>query len=210
VLLRQYRDFISLFARALFINTFMKKKKIYAVVGMAGSGKSEVINYLIEKFGWPKVYFGEITFDEMKKRGLELNYVNERITREDLRKKGGMGCYAKLSLPKIKKALAASDVVLIESLYSWSEYKIIKTKYAKMFKVIAVHASPDIRFKRLAKRKNWRPIKDAKTFKTRDWTEIENIEKGGPIAIADYMIINEGTRKELEKSVDDIIKKEKK
>jgi len=209
VLLRQYRDFISLFARALFINTFMKKKKIYAIVGMAGSVKSEVINYLTGKFGWPKVYFGDITFDEMKKRGLELNYVNERITREDLRKKFGMGCYAKLSLPKIKKALLKSNVVLVESLYSWSEYKILKNKFKDAFKIIAVHASPAIRFKRLAKRKNWRPIKDAKTFKTRDWTEIENIEKGGPVAIADYMIVNEGTKKELEKNMNIILKRER-
>ncbi|MFA6106996.1 MAG: AAA family ATPase [Patescibacteria group bacterium] len=184
-------------------------KKIYAVVGMAGSGKSEVINYLMKKFGWPKVYFGDITFDEMKKRSLELNYANERITREDLRKKFGMACYAKLSLPKIKKALAESRVVLIESLYSWSEYKIIKNKFGDIFKVIAVHASPEIRFKRLQKRKNWRPIKDAKTFKTRDWTEIENIEKGGPVAIADYMIVNEGTRKELEKNINVILKRER-
>ncbi|MFA6393347.1 MAG: AAA family ATPase [Patescibacteria group bacterium] len=188
----------------------MKPKKIYAVVGMAGSGKSEVINYLIKKYCWPKIYFGEITFDEMKKRSLKLNYANERITREDLRKKGGMGCYAKLSLPKIKKALLKSNVVLIESLYSWSEYKILKNKFKDAFKIIAVHASPDIRFKRLAKRKNWRPIKDAKTFKTRDWTEIENIEKGGPIAVADYMIVNEGTRKSLHDCIDKIIKKEKK
>ncbi|MFA6171840.1 MAG: AAA family ATPase, partial [Patescibacteria group bacterium] len=187
----------------------MKKKKIYAIVGMAGSGKSEVINYLQKKYGWPKVYFGEITFDEIKRRGIKWDYKNERIIREALRKKGGMGVYAKMSLPKISKALSKSPVVLIESLYSWSEYKIIKEKYKDMFKVISVHASPDARFRRLAKRKNWRPIKDQKTFKTRDWTEIENIEKGGPIAIADYMIVNEGSKEELNKKIYQIVKKEK-
>lgn len=187
----------------------MPKKKIYALVGMAGSGKSEAINYLQKKYGWPKVYFGEITFEEMKKRKLELNYDNEQATREDLRKKFGMGAYAALSLPKIKNAMKLSKVVLIESLYSWSEYKIIKEKFKDDFKVISIHASPAMRFDRLKKRKGWRPMKDYKTFKQRDWTEIENIEKGGPIAVADYVIINEGTKKELEKALENIVKKEK-
>ena len=33
--------------------------------------------------------------------------------------------------------------------------------------------------------------------KARDYAEIENIEKGGPIAMADIMIINESTQDEL-------------
>ena len=174
----------------------MKNKKIYAVVGMAGSGKSEVIKFLQNKFGWPKVYFGEPTFDRMKEDGMELNYENERITREKIRKELGMGGYAILCLPKIKKLLESSDIVLVESLYSWDEYKILKNEFNDSFEVIASYASPKIRFDRLKKRIE-RPINDFETFKTRDWSEIEGTDKGGPIAIADFTLINQTTIKDL-------------
>ena len=182
-------------------------KKIIAVVGMAGSGKSEAVKYLQKKYGWPKVYFGSATFDRLKKEGLETNYENERIIREKIRQELGPGAYAILASPKINKALKESNVVIVESLYSWDEYKILKKKFKNNFKTIAVFASPEIRFKRLKARKKERPMKDRKEFEKRDFTEIENIAKGGPIARADFMIINESDLKNLEKQVDYIIKK---
>jgi dephospho-CoA kinase len=180
----------------------MTNKKIIAIVGMAGSGKSEVVKKIQEEFGIPKVYFGEITFDEIKKRNLEVNYKNERIVREDLRAQHGMGVYAEFSIPKIEKLLEKNEVVLLESLYSWDEYKIIKKEFGDNFSVLAVYASPKIRFERLKKRIKERPIKDWQEFKTRDWTEIEGTQKGGPIAMADYTIVNEGDLKEYQVKIE--------
>ena len=105
---------------------YQNEKKIIAIVGMCGSGKSEVVKYLQKTKKWPKIYFGEATFERIKKEGLELNYENERKTREKIRKEMGMGAYAKLALPKIEKLLEKNETVILESLYSWAEYKIIK------------------------------------------------------------------------------------
>lgn len=185
----------------------MKNKKIYAIVGMCGSGKSEVIKYLEKKYNWPTIYIGEATFSRIKKEKLEINYNNEKKIREKIRKEMGMGAYAKLILPKLKKLLEKNDTVVIESLYSWSEYKILKQKYPKYFKTIAVFASPQIRFKRLTSRKKERPMKNIKEFIKRDYSEIENIEKGGPIARADHTLINEKNLKNLHKQIDNLIKK---
>lgn len=184
----------------------MKKqcKKIIAVVGMAGSGKTEVVKYLQEKFRLPKVYFPESLFDEIKKRGLELNWDNERKMREGLRKEHGEGVFAKLSLPKIQKSLEQSDVVLVESLYSWDEYQIIKRSYPDYFEAIAVYASPAVRFERLQNRKI-RPIKTFKEFQERDENEIKVTGKGGPIAVADHTIINHGSINNLHRKADRII-----
>ncbi|KKU70706.1 MAG: hypothetical protein UX96_C0039G0001, partial [Candidatus Wolfebacteria bacterium GW2011_GWB1_47_243] len=41
------------------------QRKIIAIIGLSGAGKTEVVEYIIERYGWPKVYFGEVTFDEM-------------------------------------------------------------------------------------------------------------------------------------------------
>jgi len=185
----------------------MKMKKIIAVVGMAGSGKSEVINYLKEKFRWPHVYFGQVIFDEMEKRGLGLSQDNERETREQLREEEGMGICATRSLEKVGESLQRSSNVLIESLYSWEEHKIMKRAYPEYYKVVAVFASPGMRFSRLKSRKQ-RPLKTFEEFEERDRTEIEKTDKGGPIAVADYMIINEGSIDDLHRDVDRILAKE--
>lgn len=184
-----------------------EKQKIFAVVGMAGSGKTETIEYLKKKFHWPRIYFPESLFDEIEKRGLELNWDNERKMREDLRKEHGNGVFAKLSLPKIQKGLKQSDVVLVESLYGWDEYKIVQKVFPDMFEVIAVYASPAVRFSRLQTRKV-RPIKTFKEFQERDENEIEVTKKGGPIAVADFLVTNEGAIEDLYEQLDQIMEKE--
>lgn len=185
----------------------MRNKKILAVVGMCGSGKTEAIKYLKEKLNCPNVYFGDVTFDRMKADGLELNYENEKITREKIRKEMGMGAYATLSLPKIKQVLNNNDYCLIESLYSWSEYKILKENFGDNFLTLAVFASPATRFKRLTDRTNERPMNSIDEFIRRDYSEIENIEKGGPIARADFLVYNEKGLDELKNQLDIIINK---
>ena len=188
----------------------MEGKKIIAIVGMAGSGKTEVTKYLIGKLGCPRIYFGKYTFDRIEKEKLEVSYKNERIIREKIRSELGMGAYAKLSLPDIDEYLKEFNFVILESLYSWAEYKIIKEKYGDSFVIVATHTAPKIRFERLVKRKGNRPIKDWEEFQTRDYTELENLEKGGPIAMADYLIVNEQSlgylHNKLDEAVEDLSK----
>lgn len=183
----------------------MESKKIIAVVGMAGSGKTETTGYLMEKLKCPKVYFGKHTFERLKKEGLEINYENERLIREKIRSELGMGAYAKLSLPEIEKLIAENNFLVLESLAGWEEYKIIKEKFKTSFHVIAIYATPKLRFKRLVNRKKERPIKDWEEFEKRDYTEIEGQHKGGPIAMADFTIINESSFDNLKSKLDEII-----
>ncbi len=177
---------------------------ILAVVGLPGAGKTEAIQYLEEQTHWPKVYFGAVTFDEVKRRGLEVNEANERSVREDIRAQYGMGAYATLSMDAIKQKFSDSSV-LIESHYSWEEYVILKKEFGDSFKVLAVVASPETRIKRMAGRPD-RPLTEAETV-SRDYAQIENAHQGGPIARADFFIINEGTKEELQAHIDEVLKK---
>ncbi len=173
--------------------------KIYAVVGMCGSGKSEITKYLKEKYGWPSVYLGAITFDRLREEKMEVNEKNERYMREKIRAEGGMGAYALFSLPKIKEALENSDKVIVESLYSWEEYKVLKKEFGKNFQVIAAIASPETRCSRLANRPE-RPLTKEEVG-ARDAAEIENSDKGGPIAMADYSLLNNSDLGDLHKQI---------
>ena len=46
--------------------------KVVSIVGMAGSGKSEVAR-LFEANGFIRIRFGDVTDEEVRGRGLELN-----------------------------------------------------------------------------------------------------------------------------------------
>ncbi len=178
-----------------------ESKKVVAIVGMAGSGKTEVAK-AFEQHGFSRVRFGDITDEEVRKSGLVLNEENERRIRESLRKEHGMAAYAKLNLPRIDAALKKSDVV-VDGLYSWEEYTFLKDRYGEDFSVVAVWASPETRYNRLGSRAE-RPLTRAEAA-GRDRTEIENTNTGGPIAMADYAIINEASLSDLEEQVSKVL-----
>lgn len=179
---------------------------------MTGAGKSLVADYLVKK-GWGFARFGQITLDIVKERGLEPTEANEKPIREEVRQTHGMGAFAILNIPKFDKILQEKNLVA-DGLYSWSEYKILRDYYKDRLTVVAVFAPPILRYERLEKRslaKEDVQLRNRPATKeqaqSRDFAEIENIEKGGPIAMADFTITNTDTPESLYKQVDNILKK---
>lgn len=179
----------------------MEKTKLLAVVGLPGSGKTEVINYIEKKYQFPNVYLGQVTFDRLKEEGLEINPQNEKIVREKLRAEHGLASYAILSLPKVEKMMGNTKIILLESMYSWEEYLIFREKYQEDFLTLAVNASPKTREKRL-KNRAVRPLKNSQEFLDRDYSQIENLNQAGPIARADATIINEDSLEVLHENIE--------
>jgi dephospho-CoA kinase len=180
-----------------------KKSQAIIFVGMPGSGKSSCVEYLKKK-GFPVLYFGGIVLDEVKKRGLELNEDNEKSVREDLRAKEGKGVLALKIIAEAENLFTKGyRYVIIDGLYSWTEYKIFKEMLEERAIIIGVIAPRAVRHQRLANRAV-RPFKE-KDAEQRDYDEIEGVEKGGPIANADYYLANETNLDELEKDLDKLL-----
>lgn len=179
------------------------KPKIITLVGMPGAGKSACVEYL-EQRGWPSVYFGGITIDEVKARGLEVNEANEKLVREDIRAKEGIGAYATRIIAKIDQLVAEGhEIVIADGLYGWTEYKIFKEKYGENAIIIAITAPRALRHERLSNRPV-RPLTDTEVT-SREYAEIENLEKGGPIANADYTVVNDSNIAALTAQLDAIL-----
>lgn len=175
---------------------------ILAIVGLAGAGKTESTEYVMKKTNWPKVYFGQVVIDGAKEQFGEVNEANERKVREALREKHGMEALAIANLPKIKELFIKGNVI-IESMYSWEEYLVLKKEFGENFKVLAIYSSFDTRVKRLEHRPE-RPL-TLEQVTTRDASQIENLHQAGPIARAEWTINNEESKEELYSELDKII-----
>ena len=174
--------------------------KIIALVGLAGSGKSSAVEYLTEK-GFPKIYFGGVIYKAMDEAGIEKTWDNQQQFREEIRRKEGKDFVIKRVIKNIHDLVnAGQNKIVLDGLYTWSEYKFLKHEFPGQVVVIAIVTPKYLRYQRMAKRIE-RPMQPHEVDQ-RDWSEIENLEKGGPIAIADYFIINDGSLEQLRQKID--------
>ncbi|MCR4753001.1 MAG: AAA family ATPase [Candidatus Saccharibacteria bacterium] len=183
-----------------------KDIKIVAVVGMCGSGKSTAIEYLTER-GVPKVYFGGIIYKAMEEAGIPRTEdgESEKKFREEIRQKEGKDFVVLRAIREAKKLIEAGQKhIVLDGLYSWTEYKILRKEWPTEMTVVAIVTPKALRRKRVAERPD-RPF-DAQAVAERDRAEIENLEKGGPIAIADYYIDNSGTVEEFQEAFGKLMK----
>lgn len=177
--------------------------KIIAIVGMSGSGKSVAVDYLTN-LGYPKVYFGGMILKEMTKRGIEITPDNEREFREKIRQEEGKDWVVQQAIIEAKDLIAAGQKhIVLDGLYSWTEYKVLKHEFPGELTVIAIITPKNLRYDRVAKRPE-RPLNGQK-IRERDHAEIENLEKGGPIVAADYFVMNDGTFDDLHAQLKHII-----
>lgn len=178
--------------------------KIIAFVGLSGSGKSSAVEYLTDKH-YPKVYFGGIVLDAMTEAGLEHTPENEQPFREELREREGKDFVVNRIVKQIRDLIdAGQHRIVADGLYTWTEYKILKHEFPGELHVVAIVAPKHLRHHRLTKRPI-RPLTETEASQ-RDWAEIENLEKGGPIAIADHYIVNDGNLDVLHSRIDAVIK----
>lgn len=168
---------------------------------MPGAGKSISCEFFQTK-GYPVLRFGDETDRGLKEQGLPLTEENERQYRENLRKELGMAAYAVKIEPRIKETLKSHDLVVLDGLYSWEEYLYLKPKFPRLM-LVAIYARPEIRYQRLAARSVRRLTLEQ--ARQRDIAELENLNKAGPIAIADYLITNNQDKLKLFQKLDNLL-----
>lgn len=184
----------------------MDNVKILAIVGMSGSGKSVAVDYLTEK-GYPKVYFGGMIYKEMEKRGIERTEdgESEKHFREMIRETEGKDWVVRQVIAEVKDLIAAGQKrIVLDGVYSWTEYKTLKHEFPKCLTFMAIVVDKKLRYERVANRPG-RSF-DTAAIRERDRSEIENLEKGGPIVAADYYVLNNSTIEDMTNRIDEILK----
>jgi len=178
----------------------MKQKVVVGVAGMPGAGKATV-KAMAESMGYSVVVMGDVIREETRRRGLEPTPENVGAIMIQLREEEGSAAVAMRCISKIESA--KSDIVFVDGVRSLNEVDEFK-KHFHNFALIAVHSSPETRFQRLSKRKRSDDPQGWDVFCQRDLREL-SVGQGDVIAVADYMIVNEGTYEEFKAKVNEVL-----
>ena len=112
---------------------------------------------------------------------------------------------AALSLPRLQAAIEGGRNIVIDGLYSFSEYQLLRRDLGAPLLLLAIVAPRHLRYERLAARPI-RPLTATEAMQ-RDIREIERLEKGGPIAMADYTLLNGASAGDLLASLDRLLRR---
>lgn len=175
--------------------------KLLCITGMPGSGKSEAVKFFAEK-GAPVVNMGDAVREEAAKRKLEIAPETLGKLSVELRKKFGGEEIARRCLKKIDAHLN-KPLVIIDGLRSFEEARFFRQRYGEDFYILAVHASPKVRFERLRGRKRGDDPKSQEEFEARDAREL-GYGLGNVIALTDFLVLNEGSPKELKERMREV------
>lgn len=183
----------------------MNQTKVIALVGMPGAGKGTCTAYIADRYGVPVIHLGNMVYEEVQRRGLD-NVKDEKFVREDMRKQDGLAVLAKHAARKAESEIRnGAKGVVLDGLYSWSEYKYLRGVFGDNLIMIAVVAPRKLRYRRVANRKDSHRQYTEQQVEERDIAEIENLEKGGPIAFADYTLLNGATPDDLLRQLDAVL-----
>lgn len=174
--------------------------KVLGVTGMPGSGKS-VISKVASELGIQVVRMGDVIREEAHKRDESPGVVAVK-----LRQEYGEFVVAQRCVDLIKASQGKDHSYLIEGIRSPYEVEIFQENFPG-FRVIAVHSKPKTRFKRLKRRKRSDDSSSQEEFVFRDQRELK-FGIGDVIAMAYYMVVNEGSMVKIKKLVRSILKNE--
>jgi len=168
-------------------------RKIVATAGLPGSGKA-LFSEVAFQYGYPIFVCGDVVREETRKRGIPLTPSNMGAVMLKIREEEGPAVISKRLIPRIDASQC--DTAVVEGVRSPEEVEELRKHYGNVT-VVAIHASPQTRFERLETRGREDDPKTWQDFETRDLREL-NVGLGKTIALADGIILNEGTIEEFQ------------
>ena len=175
--------------------------RLLLITGMPGSGKTTAARY-IEEYGFRVLTMGDVVREEAERRGLRPTRETLSTLAEELRRMEGGDAIARRCIERIK-ALKAEGVV-VDGVRSLEEVDAFRREFGDAT-LVAIHASPRTRFERLMRRGRVDDPVDWDEFHRRDLKELE-FGLGSAIAMADIIVINEGTLENLRREIETLLR----
>jgi len=176
---------------------------VIGLVGKMCAGKDEIASILMKK-GFEGHSLSDALREELDRRGLERTRQNLREVGNELRSTEGPQVLAE----RMKRMIEGDRVVLV-SIRNPAE--VASLRELDRFVLVGVDAPAEIRFERELRRGREDPPDSFQEFLYRE--ELENSadptgqQLDATFALADEIIKNVGTREELKREVEDMLKK---
>jgi len=172
--------------------------KILVTTGMPGAGKEEFLK-ICQARGTKVVRMGDVVRAKAREFGLDSSDSSVGTLANDERKRFGMDVWAKRTIPFV-----GGDLVVIDGTRGPDEIRAFKNAFGEDLKVVAIHSSQKTRFARLKGRGRPDSPETMEEFEARERRELA-WGLGEVIALADHMVVNEGTLADLKREVNALL-----
>ena len=178
--------------------------RVLAFTGMPFSGKSEAVK-IAKEMNIPVIRMGDMIWEEVKKRKLELSDKNVGTIANQMREEHGKDIWARRTLEKIK-SIENNNFIVIDGIRNVEEIDLFKRYFQGDFVVVTVESSDDIRQKRALTRYREDDSRDLQKIKERDNREL-NWGLGKVIESANIVVLNKGSVEDFHKKIRDILER---
>lgn len=179
--------------------------KIIAVVGMPGSGKSTMLDYMQSK-GVSFFNMGDVvTKIEPEKRGItQISEQIEHSIRTELREKLGPAAIAIRTAEEVKNRYKGAKVVAIGGIHSPAELDHFKKEFGSDLFIVCIDCREATRLERLKKR-GYRSLDEKAFWHREEWEHSVGIDT--VMSAANVHLSNEGDPASLIKQTEELMKK---
>lgn len=176
------------------------QRLVICLTGMPGAGKSTAAQ-TSEPLGFKIFRMGDDVRMEAEKRSIEPTDENLGAVMLQLRQAQGIVAIAKLCKQRIEKD--TSRLVLIDGVRNVNEF----FEFRKLGKavLVTIHTTPEKRFQFLQARGRSDSPQSFQSFEARDRREL-SVGIGEAIALADEVIVNNGSEQALEEAATELFK----
>jgi len=170
---------------------------VLILAGMPGAGKEELVSVAVQ-LGFQVRRMGDVVRAEAARNGVAAQDVGKFAHEE--RQRHGYDIWAKRIVP-----LVGDGDTLIDGCRGMSEVSVFRQAFGGHVKIVAVHSAPSTRYPRLVSRGRSDAPRDRHEFDERDRREL-GWGLGETIALADALMVNEGTLESFKEDALNLLK----
>ena len=159
-------------------------------MGISGSGKTEVIEYLLAVYRIPMFSFKAVLEDEIRRHNVPLGYFGSRAIRKRLEGELGEEYFPQ----RIIELIDADDIhedVIVEGLdlEGRIDFEVLSRRFGPCLHTIIIHT----------------PIRNVFREFIHDARQVMSLESGGPLVTSNHLVVNDGNVTKMMNTLDAIM-----